>query len=105
MSITDTRAKTHGDYNLQSALAQDLKRRIRQEGSRLSPQQLEALEMICVKIARICCGNPNEPDHWVDISGYAELPLKSLKGRTVMGATTEMEKPHEKPSRYTVHPY
>ncbi len=72
-SIIEARAKTHGDYKLQSKLAQDLKTRIRQEGGNLSPQQLEALEMICVKIARITCGNPQEPDHWLDISGYALL--------------------------------
>ena len=73
MSITRERAKTHGDYMQQAALAQDLKRRIRAESPRLSPQQQEAIEMICVKIARIVCGNPSEPDHWIDIQGYAEL--------------------------------
>lgn len=73
MNIIAERAKTHGCYSLQSALAQDLKRRIRQEGATLTPQQTEALEMICVKMARIVCGNPNEPDHWRDLSGYALL--------------------------------
>jgi hypothetical protein len=34
---------------------------------------MEALEMICTKIARILSGNPNDPDHWKDIAGYAEL--------------------------------
>ena len=72
-AIIEARAKTHGDYRLQAKLAQDLKTRIRQEGGSLSPQQLEALEMICVKIARIVCGNPNEPDHYDDIAGYAML--------------------------------
>ena len=73
MNIIKERAKTHGNYTLQSALAQDLKRRIRQEGSSLTPQQTEALEMICVKIARIVCGDANEPDHWKDAAGYALL--------------------------------
>ena len=72
-AIITERAKTHGDYRLQAKLSQDLKTRIRQEGGNLSPQQLEALEMICVKIARIVCGNPNEPDHWLDLQGYAAL--------------------------------
>lgn len=71
--IISERAKTHGDYKIQAKLAQDLKARIRQEGGNLSPQQAEALEMICVKIARIVCGNPNEPDHYNDIAGYALL--------------------------------
>jgi hypothetical protein len=72
-AIITERAKTHGDYRLQAKLSQDLKTRIRQEGGNLSPQQLEALEMICVKIARITCGNPCEADHWQDIAGYALL--------------------------------
>jgi hypothetical protein len=71
--IISERAKTHGNYTLQSQLSQDLKRRIKQEGASLSPQQQEALEMICVKIARIVSGDPNDADHWRDISGYAHL--------------------------------
>ncbi len=72
-AIIAERDKTHGDYRVQAKLAQDLKTRIRQEGGKLSPQQQEALEMICVKISRIVCGNPNEPDHYDDIAGYALL--------------------------------
>lgn len=39
----------------------------------LSSAQAEALEMIQHKIGRILSGNPNEPDHWRDIAGYATL--------------------------------
>jgi hypothetical protein len=42
----------------------------------LSSTQLEALDMICSKLARIVCGDPNEPDHWHDIGGYAKLAEK-----------------------------
>ena len=73
MSILDDREKTHGDYTRVAALAQDLKTRIRLEDHRLSYEHLESLEMICVKIARIVCGDPHVMDHWIDISGYAEL--------------------------------
>lgn len=73
MNIITERAKTHGCYRLQSALAQDLKRRIRQEGATLTPQQTEALEMICVKMARIVCGDASHADSWLDIAGYAHL--------------------------------
>lgn len=83
MSILDEREKTHGDYMQLAALAQDLKTRIRSESRNLSAQQQESLEMICVKIARIVCGNPNEMDHWRDIAGYAELALG--KKRTASG--------------------
>ena len=75
MSIIRERAKTHGEYNRTARLAQDLKTRIRAEDHRLSHAQLEALEMICVKMARIVCGNPDEPDHWIDVCGYAKLGM------------------------------
>jgi len=35
--------------------------------------QGEAIHMICVKLARIVCGDPNHADHWDDIAGYARL--------------------------------
>lgn len=70
------RDKTHGNWSKQAQCAQSLKNciRIAQEPIRtLSKQQWEALDMICVKISRIVCGNPNEKDHWDDIIGYAML--------------------------------
>jgi hypothetical protein len=79
MSILEQRGKTHGNFTQMAALSQDLKTRIRAESRNLTPQQQESIEMICVKIARIVCGNPNEPDHYRDISGYAELVLRTLK--------------------------
>jgi len=39
----------------------------------LSDEQAEALEMIAVKIARILSGDPEYPDHWDDVIGYAKL--------------------------------
>lgn len=85
MNIIKERARTHGDYNRTARLAQDLKTRIRGEDHRLSHAQLEALEMICVKMARIVCGNPDEPDHWLDICGYATLGA----GRTSQAISEE----------------
>ena len=85
MSILDQREKTHGSYTQQAALAQDLKTRIRAECRNLVPQQQESLEMICVKIARIVCGNPHEVDHWRDIAGYAALIERWLTSCTASG--------------------
>lgn len=39
----------------------------------LEAYQLEALKMICHKIARIVSGDPTYEDNWLDIAGYAEL--------------------------------
>ncbi|CAB4172042.1 hypothetical protein UFOVP1552_8 [uncultured Caudovirales phage] len=33
----------------------------------------ESVHMIQQKIARILSGDPFEPDHWMDIEGYARL--------------------------------
>lgn len=89
MSVLEEREKTHGSYTQLAALAQDLKTRIRSESRSLSAQQQESLEMICVKIARIVCGNANEMDHWRDIAGYAELIYRKRRA----GEFTPTENP------------
>ena len=84
MSIEETlaeRQKTHGDFITHAVISQHLKKTIHYyEGHReLDPDQLEALEMIAHKIARILNGNPNTHDHWHDIAGYATLVADRLK--------------------------
>lgn len=72
--LTAERGTTHGPAALQFKTAQDFKNVIRSAaGSSTSPVQLEALEMIAVKMSRILHGNSGEPDHWDDIMGYAHL--------------------------------
>ena len=46
----------------------------------LSPDQQEALDMICHKIGRIVNGDPNYADSWIDIAGYAKLVADRLEG-------------------------
>lgn len=72
------RAATHGDFKDTARVAQELKRAIGfgltdGAGKDLPDAQREALDMICTKLARIVSGNPQEPDHWRDIAGYALL--------------------------------
>ena len=50
------------------------------EGFELDNDQLEALDMIVHKIARIVNGDPNYSDSWVDIAGYAKLVSDRLEG-------------------------
>ena len=45
----------------------------------LAADQVEALEMIAHKIARIVNGDPNYADSWVDIGGYAKLVSDRLE--------------------------
>lgn len=85
MSIQDTlneRAKTHGDFISNSSIMQTLKQVMRTQGvnwDTLTASQKESLEMIQHKIGRILSGNPNEPDHWKDIAGYATLVQNILE--------------------------
>ena len=84
------RRDTHGPWEYQALTAQELKLTMRNAIARLredglaykahkfgidlpSEQQMEALELIQVKISRIINGDPNWADHWNDIIGYAKL--------------------------------
>ena len=79
--ILEERRETHGNFQLHAEISQRLKDFMREYDSfhDLDHDQTEALEMIQHKIARILNGNPNEPDHWLDISGYAKLVYNRLK--------------------------
>lgn len=80
-SILEERGKRYGSFMDHSQLAQDFKKII-QDGSSyvmLEPFQVEALEMICHKIARILNGNPDYIDSWADIGGYAQLVVDILE--------------------------
>jgi hypothetical protein len=74
------RGKTHGNWEKQANLSQSMKAcfDLAQQPIRtLSKAQRDAVDMIIVKLSRIGVGNPNEPDHWLDIQGYAKLGEKS----------------------------
>lgn len=78
MSVHETVAKrdsVHGPFVQTANKAQQLKYSIRSGANyeNLSVVQRESLDMIASKIARILSGDPNEPDHWHDIAGYAVL--------------------------------
>lgn len=73
--ILAQRQSTHGDFTDNARIMQTLKDAVMQEAGwqKLSLVQREALHMILHKVGRIVSGNPNEPDHWLDIAGYATL--------------------------------
>jgi len=96
MSILKERQKTHGEYAQLASIAQRLKTVLRTgiSSNKLDRVQQESLDLICTKLARIVCGNPDEPDHWVDISGYADLVVFNLKDKnTATGKPNIMEPP------------
>ena len=69
------RENSHGDFIENGRLMQELKNACRYHTNwgALVPHQREAIDMICHKLGRILCGNPNHIDHWHDIAGYATL--------------------------------
>lgn len=80
--VISERAPAHGNYDATAAMAQQIKKLMWRDGQVLTPVQDESLDMIATKIARICCGDPNHRDHWVDIAGYATLVLDRLPKET-----------------------
>ena len=82
MSIDTTlaqRQQTHGDFSSNAEASRALKDVIVVHTTRrLSVVQLEALDNICQKIARIITGSPNHSDSWHDIAGYATLAEDSI---------------------------
>ena len=78
------RQKTHGDFATHALISQSIKESMwsfitKEKMDSLEPYQVEALEMIAHKIARILNGNPNTHDHWHDIAGYATLVANELE--------------------------
>lgn len=76
------RRQTHGRYDEVSGTIQSLKQVCKeaQNWDTLIAPQKEAVEMICHKLGRILNGDPDWVDSWHDISGYATLVEKLLKG-------------------------
>lgn len=74
-STLSTRGNTHGDFQDNGRVMQHFKSiaRHQQGWDNLKPFQAEAVDMICHKLGRILCGDPNFTDHWHDIAGYATL--------------------------------
>lgn len=78
-TILKARGKTHGDFTDNAAISQRFKEIIREHDVNLSDVQKEGLDMIAHKLGRILAGNPNEPDHYDDIAGYATLMSERIK--------------------------
>lgn len=77
-TVTSDRNSTHGSFDENARISQELKNVIRSCDGELTDAQREALDMICLKLSRILSGHANFKDHWTDISGYAQLVEKHL---------------------------
>ena len=74
-STLNTRSSTHGDFIDNSVVMQGLKElcHTHKGWKKLDCYHRESIDMICHKLGRILCGNPDHTDHWHDIAGYATL--------------------------------
>jgi hypothetical protein len=77
-SVLAEREKTHGDFSEVAEIAQTIKSTYRRSYS-LSNVEIEALDLIATKIARIAAGD-RLADHWLDIEGYARLARRQIDG-------------------------
>lgn len=82
--ILAERGGRYGKFTGHAQISQDLKNilglHLKTRSKVLDADQVEALDMICHKIARIINGDPNYADSWVDIAGYAQLVADRLNG-------------------------
>jgi len=86
MSVEDTlkeRGKRYGEFINNASTAQMIKFAMRggQGWGGLTVDQVEALEVIAQKIARIINGDATYADNWHDIAGYAQLVENRLLGK------------------------
>lgn len=85
VEVLTQRGQVYGPFIRQAQIACELKGIMWSYtawAEQLAPDQREALEMIQVKIARIINGDPNYPDNWRDIEGYARLVANRLEEKT-----------------------
>lgn len=76
------RGSRYGTFDDNANTCQSIKELMRkhESWSDMAPYQMEALDMIAHKLARILNGDPYYIDSWHDISGYATLVENILKG-------------------------
>ena len=68
-----------GHANISQVNKQVIHSAAKARNKELESDQLEALDMIAHKIARIINGDPNYADNWIDIAGYATLVANRLE--------------------------
>lgn len=79
-TLLNERESTHGSYQDNARLAQELKDFFRACPSwgHMEPVQRESLDLIALKLARILSGKADNSEHWADVAGYAQLVVNAL---------------------------
>jgi hypothetical protein len=75
------REETYGNFARCAEISQHMQALLfaYKDKDHLDYDQIEALQMICHKIARIINGDENLIDSWLDIAGYAKLVAERLQ--------------------------
>jgi|GEM_PF-1131699 len=81
-SILQCRTSRYGRFVDVARISLELKEVVDNQhaANRMKEDQLEALYMICHKMARILNGDCDYSDSWRDIAGYATLVADRLEG-------------------------
>ena len=82
-SLHDTlqeRGNRYGDYATQARIVEDIINTVRNSPNweRMPPYQRVAVYLIALKLGRVCTGDIEYADNWVDIAGYAQLVVNEL---------------------------
>jgi len=87
-NVLAERGKRYGDFSDHAKIAQELQDVIRATPSwnKMNSVMKQSLTVIADKIARICSGDPNYDDNWIDIQGYAKL-VEDRLGQTKPSVT------------------
>ena len=93
------RGAVHGDFNEQSVISQALKRIIANSKNwgNMMPAMREGLDMIVHKISRICTGDANHKDHWIDVAGYAIKVMETTEHNQTQNQNMLGSLPHFHP--------
>jgi hypothetical protein len=78
--ILAERGKTHGNFEANALVAQRLKEVFHSSPTwaTMTDAMRESLDMQALKLSRILTADPFYKDNWIDLSGYAQLVVKSL---------------------------
>lgn len=98
--VLEERGKRYGKFSNQASIAQSihvvLEQGLQRAGKNrfdFHPDELEAINMIVNKIARIYNGDSHYSDSWRDISGYATLVAERLESEESEQKAIEAELP------------
>jgi hypothetical protein len=82
--VLNERGTRYGTFVGHAEISQQIKKLMRhylkEREKQLAHDQMEALDMIAHKIARVINGDPDYADSWIDIAGYAKLVADRLEG-------------------------